>query len=346
MKVSIIMSVCNAGPFLRPAVDSLLRQTLTDWEMLVVDDCSEDASVSILLSYADSRIRLMRNSRRMGPAVSRNRALQQAQGEYIAIMDADDIAYPQRFEKQVTFLATHPDIDILGSYADAIDEKGEKLYDIKPPTSAAELRTRLLFESAMVHSSAMFRASAMRLFRLHYDEYYLYAQDFELFSRASRFVNLANYPEKLVAYRVSPNAISSRQRNLQSRYALEVIFKQFNFLSIHANNLQKELIDVTLYHYRPMSRTERIAFLQLFISVYYFCIHEKMYDMPQLRRYFARLYALASSGKGGILRWPFITLDLLQVIQQPGKDVRFSQFCSFTCFYFKSLISHILFHNY
>ncbi|WP_418765953.1 glycosyltransferase family 2 protein, partial [Mailhella sp.] len=119
-RISVLMPVYNTRPeHLREAMDSILSQTFTDFEFLILNDCSTDPQVeTVVKSYTDPRIVYAVNERNLGISGARNRLLDMAQGEYLAVMDHDDIALPTRFEKQVAFLDAHPEIGIVGSRVD------------------------------------------------------------------------------------------------------------------------------------------------------------------------------------------------------------------------------------
>ena len=132
------MSVYNGEKYLREAIESILNQTFTDFEFLIVNDGSTDSSLEIILSYPDERIRVIRNDRNIGLTKSLNKALQQAKGEYIARQDADDISLQNRFEEQLIYLEKHPEVALLGTSAYKIDERGEILAKVIVPTEEDE----------------------------------------------------------------------------------------------------------------------------------------------------------------------------------------------------------------
>src|SRR5687768_11090116 len=132
--ISVVMSVYNAGRFLRPAVDSILAQTFSDFEFIIIDDGSTDRSPDVLREYAarDGRIRLTVRPNR-GLTRTLNEAIKQARGEFVARMDCDDVALPDRFEKQLAYLRADPTIVCVGGYFELIDGKGRLLTRLRPP---------------------------------------------------------------------------------------------------------------------------------------------------------------------------------------------------------------------
>ena len=195
-KVSVVMSVYNGECYLREAVESILNQTFTDFQFVIVDDGSADTTVSILESYKDARIRLLTNEQNLGLTRSLNRALLHATGEFIARIDADDIALPERLSKQVAYLDAHPEVGLIGSAIWSVDVTGRRVLKTVP-TQDVIIRWCLLFSNCINHPTALFRRSLLERVGV-YDSNIRYAQDYELWSRFSRMTRLANLPDPLV----------------------------------------------------------------------------------------------------------------------------------------------------
>ena len=198
-KVTVLMPVYNAERHLREAVGSILSQTYADFTFLVIDDGSTDGSAAIIRSYSDPRLHLVQNSRNMGLTATLNLGLEMAQGEYIARMDADDVSLPERLAKQVAFLDTHPEVGIVGVWAEAF---GEARFRIPHPPDAETIRAKLLFDSALVHPAVLMRQKFLDAHSLRYLPLGHF-EDYELWQRAVRLFPLANIPEILFRYRVS-----------------------------------------------------------------------------------------------------------------------------------------------
>jgi glycosyltransferase involved in cell wall biosynthesis len=205
-KVSVIMPVYNAGKYVRESIDSVLSQSLTDLELILVNDCSTDNSREVLESYRDPRIRILHNERNLGIVGARNRGLAEARGTYVAILDSDDIAYPTRLEKQAAFLDSHPDFGLCGSDYDVIDSKGKFMVHITVPHSAIDNQTILKFNINLIHSSLMIRSAITkaRPYRVGFD----IIEDYELAYEVSKHWKVGNLPETTTAYRVHGNNIS------------------------------------------------------------------------------------------------------------------------------------------
>lgn len=199
-KVTVAMPVYNDAAYLKEAVDSILAQTFRDFELLVIDDGSTDGSASIIAEYADSRIRCIPFAENKGRPVARNAALDNAHGEYLAWMDADDIALPQRLEKQVRFLDAQPDMAVCGAWITRFqDQDGE----VRFLGSPAELQAATVFFSPLCNPCSCLRLSVARTHNLRFDPVLQRAQDYAfwgdlILGAGERAFNL---PETLLRYR-------------------------------------------------------------------------------------------------------------------------------------------------
>src|SRR3990172_57674 len=136
--VSVLMTIYNAEPYLRAAIDSLISQTFPDWELIAVENGSTDKSMSVLKDYSDHRVRVFPLEKNIGRTPALRLAFEQARGDYIAVLDADDISAPDRFARQVEFLDQHTDVALVASWAQQIDEHG-KVFDVfEPPANQEE----------------------------------------------------------------------------------------------------------------------------------------------------------------------------------------------------------------
>lgn len=198
-RVTVLMPVYNAEAYLREAIDSILSQTFTDFEFLIIDDGSTDTSAEIVQSYDDPRIRFVRNAQNLRLAQTLNKGLDLAIGEYVARMDADDISLPERLTKQVEFLDAHPEVGIVGVWARAF---GEANFSIPQPADPEVARAKLLFDSCLVHPAVLIRRSLLDFHGLRYQPL-PHFEDYELWQRAARLFPIANIPEWLFRYRVT-----------------------------------------------------------------------------------------------------------------------------------------------
>jgi glycosyltransferase involved in cell wall biosynthesis len=216
-RISVVMSVYNGEKYLHEAVDSILNQTFTDFEFIIIDDASIDGTWEILSSYCDPRIRLVHNQENIGLTRSLNKGLALAQGEYIARMDADDISLPKRFEKQIVYLDLHPDIWVVGGQIDFIDDKGSREQAHPYPIDEKFLRWNAIFNGpTVIHPAVMMRQEKLNQLG-NYPEDCKLAQDAALwrkFYMVSDFP-IANLGEKLVLYRQHTESLGRVARTEQ-----------------------------------------------------------------------------------------------------------------------------------
>ncbi len=198
--ISVLLPVYNAGEYLRVALDSVLSQTRSDMEVIVVDDGSRDHSAQIVRSYDDPRIQFSQQENH-GLAWTLNRAAGLARGRYLARMDQDDVALPRRFELQAAYLDAHPRVFLLGTAAEIWEEDNPTGRHHRHPTDPLELAFAQLFDNHFVHSSVMFRREILDTVGGYSTEKSRQPEDFELWSRVARRHEIANLPEVLQVYR-------------------------------------------------------------------------------------------------------------------------------------------------
>lgn len=236
--ISVILPVYNGASFIRDAIDSVLDQTLRDFELIVVDDGSTDETPAILQQYRDPRFCVITQPTNQGGGVARNRGIEAACGRYIAMIDADDRACPTRLERQLAFMERNPDIALIGSWSRIVDQSGRPTGRIKRnPSDVSAVRARLLFRCCISHRSVMVRAEALKAFR--YDPEFRLSQDFDLFVRMARSLNLGNVPEVLMDGRKHVQQISRAKLSEVKHYNIRVIRDQF--ISIGMNFSSSDL---------------------------------------------------------------------------------------------------------
>ncbi|PNU02715.1 glycosyl transferase family 2 [Novosphingobium guangzhouense] len=216
--ISVVMSVFNGERFLAPAIESVLAQDFADFEFFILDDGSWDGSTRIIRRYAeaDSRIRpILRENR--GLIASLNEMIELSRAPIIARMDADDICRPDRFGKQIGFLAGHPDYGVVGSWSEDIDENGDKLFRTGPdhPETHEELLTAIECGGQLIcHPAAMYRKAVVESVG-RYHAAFQHCEDFDLWLRLSSVTRLGNIPERLLRYRRYSTQVSSRHATEQ-----------------------------------------------------------------------------------------------------------------------------------
>ncbi len=235
--VSIITSVYNCDKYIKDMIDSIIKQKYQEWELIIVDDASNDSTVEIIKSYKDSRIKLIENSENMGLTHNLNTALDMAKGNYVARIDGDDIAYSDRLIKQVKFMDEHQEIVLSGCWMKSFGD--EKKY-CQRSTDDKSLRVQLIFDPVLFHPTFIFRKEIIDKYSIKYDEDLRYAQDYKFTYDISRYGKIGNLSEILMKYRVHDAQISNDKYKEQTRCAnvtREYILKDMN-ITLNNNQLQ------------------------------------------------------------------------------------------------------------
>lgn len=225
--ISILMPVYNCALYLAEAIESILNQTFTDFELIVLDDGSTDGSAEIAKSYNDSRIVYHCNEKNLGLANNLNVGLRMAKGKYIARMDGDDISLPERLQTQIDFLDSNPDIDLCSC--------GMRMFGADNQIwirdrDFEDVKITMLFYSPILHASALWRKASFEQNKLYYSQEAFPAEDYELWSRAVFYCKLVNIPELLYLYRIHGKQVTKtdmrtmeKSREIQSNYIQKTI---------------------------------------------------------------------------------------------------------------------------
>ncbi len=214
--VSVVMPVYNGEKYLKEAIASILNQTFSDFEFIILNDGSIDRTEDIILSYDDNRICYIKNETNLQIAKTLNKGIKLAKGKYIARMDADDVALPHRLATQFDYMQANPDIKLCGSYLQ-IYEQSENIW--KPPTNNKAIKAMLLFESCLYHPTIIFKKDIIVDNQVIYDPSFCGAEDYDLWQRLSETpsIHFANIPDVLLLYRFHPNnktTYKAKQRKL------------------------------------------------------------------------------------------------------------------------------------
>lgn len=207
-QVSVIMATFNPDDHIIESIQSILNQSFTDFELIIIDDSVEEWSKKFL-SFNDKRIRYVHNEKKLGLASSLNKAISMASGDYIARMDADDISHKDRLKYQVSFLKKNADVDIVGSWAYFINDKNLIVNGWGKEITDEEIKWKMMFNVPFMHPSIMVRTDVIR--RYMYTDGMPYAEDYDLWTRMIGTCIFYNIPRRLIKYRVSPNGLTSLQ---------------------------------------------------------------------------------------------------------------------------------------
>jgi hypothetical protein len=232
-EVSVVMSVYNGALYLREAVESILSQTFSDFEFIIVDDGSTDSTWDILSKFArcDERILLFRNPENVGLTKSLNKGLRKARGRFIARQDGDDISFPERLATQMAYLQRRDDVGLLGTAyykADSQSRRSARIY--RHPQTDTEIRWKMLFHNTFCHTSVIFQRKLFEVDNDFYNEDLPYSQDYDLWVRLLRQTCAANLPTPLVAFRMHESSIRHTHCEEQRRIATAISARQIGGL--------------------------------------------------------------------------------------------------------------------
>jgi len=221
-KISVLMPVCNTKEeYLREAIESILTQTYTNFEFIILNDCSTNNVESIILSYKDERIKYYQNDFNMGISESTNRLLSLASCELIFMSDHDDISLPTRFEKQVKFMEEHPEVGVLSAGLEYFPE----VWQVIHPIDHQAIEKCLLFGLCIVaNPCAVIRKSLIEKSAVKYEKEYDVAQDYRLWTNLIGQTKFANLPEILLKYRWHKNNFSKINNFKQIILTQKIIF--------------------------------------------------------------------------------------------------------------------------
>lgn len=219
------MCVYNAGEFLRQSIESILKQTFTDFELLIGDDGSTDNSFEIISSYKDPRIKIFRNPENKGIVYTCNNLIRESKGEYLGRHDSDDISLPWRFQKQMDFFEKNPKISVCGTNVTVFGDKRQKKYY---PLRDEEIRAYMIINDPFCTSSVIFKKPASLIF---FNELLELSEDYDLFFELSKFSKMANLSAHLLKYRWHSNNISQLRKDILVR---------------SANQIRSEILNLTL----------------------------------------------------------------------------------------------------
>lgn len=242
--VSVVMAVLNGGRLLKKSIESILEQSYLNIQLVIVDDGSQDDTLDVIKSFSDERIKLLVNEQNMGLIYSLNYGVNNASGELIARMDADDIALPQRIAKQVNSFNDDEHRVVVGSWLTLVNERECVTGEWQYPESNAAIKWNQLFNSGIAHPSVMFKKKAF-LDSGGYSLNHKYAEDYELWTRLGNKGQLYNIQESLVLYRVhdaSISQVSSVQQDLARKKISKHNIKEL-LRSCHVEDETEILVD-------------------------------------------------------------------------------------------------------
>jgi glycosyltransferase involved in cell wall biosynthesis len=322
------MSVHNGEAYLTQALDSILSQSFSSFEFIVIDDASTDDTADILRDYArrESRICLLSNQKNMGLAWSLNRGLKQANGRYIARMDADDISLPLRLEKQFFFMEEHPGVGVLGTAVEIIDSAGQVIGQRMYPPDPIVIRWRLALENPLCHPTVMIRRNVLQDAPYHSD--LNTAQDYDLWCRLGSMTSFANLPEPLLRFRKHGANLTYTKGGEQRENSLSI---SQSYIQHFLGTLIPDEVVKNLWERGPLSLKQVLETTKLMEDLARIILAETDWSEAErkiLRRHVARwIFEHAGNKSSKFLRWRVIwksaRMDPLDLIRRLKKRFAF-----------------------
>jgi glycosyltransferase involved in cell wall biosynthesis len=223
--ISVVMPTYNSGRYLSRAIESILNQSYSHFEFIIIDDGSQDNSEEIILKYFDKRIRFLKNKQNMGIVYSLNTAIKLSKGVYIARMDSDDVSFPRRFELQIKAFKNNPQLAVCGSWYKSI-YKDRFLNNHQLPVTNGQVKAQLLFGNPICHPSVMFKKKVWNN-NLGFLNEEVNCEDFGLWSRAIETGDFFNIPQYLLYYRIHDSNVSKTNIGLRIRAENIIIAASF-----------------------------------------------------------------------------------------------------------------------
>ena len=279
--ITVLMPVYNGAKYLNESIDSILNQTFSDFEFLIIDDESTDDSVKIIKSYDDPRIKLIVNKKNIGQSATLNKGLELARGKYIARMDQDDISMPERLKKQMEFMDECPNIGVCGSW---IQHFGK--YDYLTPLELDDdsIKIKLLTNQNLAHPAVMIRKSTLVKYQLNYDPTFTIAMDYDLWVRMFEYCSFANLPEPLLKYRTHKNQKSKISSGISYTEMMRVLALLLEKMDFRFNRYDLSM------HYKIVTGTSLDSLNKYKVFKYLIRLrsqnrHKKMFDTGAFYRF-------------------------------------------------------------
>jgi glycosyltransferase involved in cell wall biosynthesis len=315
------MSVHNGDAYLVQALNSILSQSFSSFEFIVIDDASTDGTAGILGDYArrEPRICLLSNQKNIGLAWSLNRGLKQAKGKYIARMDADDISLPLRLERQFSFMEEHPAVGVLGTAVEVIDSAGQVIGQRIYPLDPIVIRWRLAFENPLCHPTVMIRRTLLQ--DAPYNSDLHTAQDYDLWCRLGSMTNFANLPEPLLRFRKHVTNLTYQKGGEQRKNSLHI---SQNYMKHFLHTSIPDEVVNDLWERRPLSPKQTLEMVQLMEDLASAILADtdwSEHERKVLRRHVARwIFERARNDSSRALEWRIVwrsaRMDPLDLIQR------------------------------
>ena len=301
--ITVLMPVYNAEKYLKEAIDSILQQTFVDFEFLIINDGSTDSSKEIILSYSDPRIIYIENQTNKKLVETLNIGLNLARGKYIARMDADDIAFPERLKLQYKFMENNPKVAASGTAFEVFGNNSEIFrYEI----NHNKIRFNMLYYTQICHPSAIIRKEILDKFNIRYNTKYFNAEDLDLFVTIGEVAELANITDVLFKYREHSENVTHLYKQIRNEDTKKVIKSEFEKIGITPNNDEMELYSRFAYTCFDFNKNDFVKLELFLINLINANNQSKYFSVNEFQEYIGeKWFHLYYNIKGNYLKWSF-----------------------------------------
>lgn len=251
LKISVLMPAYNSAKYISESISSILDQTYSNFELIIVDDCSTDDTWQIIKNFAkrDKRIIALKNEKNLDIAANRNKALDVARGEYIAWQDADDISYPKRLMSQKEYLDRNSEVGIVGGYLDFFSDRCEYISTRKYPETDSEIRNIIFRYTPVAQPAAMIRKECFKNVG-NFDKKIAVAEDLDMNFRIGEQYQFANIQEPVIRYRLNDTSST---------------FKRLKLIELNTINIRRKYFDNPKYNAKT---SDKIYNYLQYLSIY------------------------------------------------------------------------------
>ena len=324
-KISVVMPVYNREQYLKESIESILNQTFTDFEFIIVDDQSKDSSWQIIQDYAtkDSRITAVKNNGIKGCWAARNLGWDLTKGKYMAIMDSDDIALPERLQKEFDFMEQNPDIDICGAW---MKNFGKSSKIISFPTSHQDIRDQLFFINSMSQPTVIMRLSSVSNIRYKNTV----TEDYELWCRIIDNLKFANIPEALIFYRIHANQIGVTNKTEQNNNADDIRLRNLENIGLNLSDEEKRIyLELLYWSFAPKNKKDLLLATQMLnnISIAGLKHGYKLFFQDRIKNLMKNLPEYGIKNKATSLKLYFTIFRKWKIFETPRANLRYIYHC-------------------
>ena len=326
-QISVVMPVYNREQYLKESIESILSQNFTNFEFIIVDDQSTDSSWQIIQKYAakDSRIVAVKNNNTKGCWAARNFGWDLAKGKYMAIMDSDDIALPERLQKEFDFMEQNLDVDICGSWIKTFGAEEQTIQTFK---THEEIRDSMFFINSMAQPTLILRLSSLEKLQIRYSNNV--AEDYDLWSKIIEKLKFANIPEVLMLYRIHSNQIGVANKTEQDQNANYIRIRNLKNIGITLSEKEVQIyLDIIKGKVAKKNKKDLISTIKMLdkISIAGTKYGYKKLFHDKIRIFIKNITEHSLQNKITSLKLYFTTFRKWKIFETPRAHLRYIHHC-------------------